>query len=309
MTRRFSLLLLFAVGCSASAPVPTPPATPVSSAPVSLKLAGIHNAFRVSDRIVSGSSPEGDEAFEALRERGVKTIISVDGAAPDVERAKRHGIRYVHIPIGYDGVPPEKSLLLVKAARDLPGPIYVHCHHGKHRGPAAVAVMVLCTDPKWTPEFAAEWLKVAGIDPRYRGLVGIPKTLVRPTSDELDKVPGTFPERVEVASITKAMVEIDERWERLKLVSAAKWAVPKDHPDIVPAHEALQVAEHYREIARRPEAKKRGEAFLTLVRDAETAALVLESALRASPVNAEKAAASFAKSAALCTSCHRQFRD
>ena len=29
---------------------------------------------------------------------------------------------------------------LARAARTLPGPIFVHCHHGMHRGPAAAAV-------------------------------------------------------------------------------------------------------------------------------------------------------------------------
>jgi hypothetical protein len=45
----------------------------------------------------------------------VKTIVSVDGGKPDVETARKHGIRYVHLPIGYDatdctaGLPPSPS--------------------------------------------------------------------------------------------------------------------------------------------------------------------------------------------------------
>src|SRR5436305_114465 len=104
---------------------------------------GLPHAFRVSDRLFSGGNPDGEAGFAALRALGVQTVISVDGARPDWETAGRHGLRYVHLPVGYDGIPRGRVLALAKAARDLPGPVYVHCHHGKHRGPAAVAAIML----------------------------------------------------------------------------------------------------------------------------------------------------------------------
>ena len=39
-------------------------------------------------------------------------------------------------PIGYDGVPREQALRMIKAVQVAKGPVYFHCHHGKHRGPA-----------------------------------------------------------------------------------------------------------------------------------------------------------------------------
>ena len=48
---------------------------------------------------------------------GVKTVISVDGAKPDVDLAKKHGMRYVHLPHGYDGVPDDRAKELAKAVR------------------------------------------------------------------------------------------------------------------------------------------------------------------------------------------------
>src|SRR5437764_11542837 len=74
--------------------------------------AGLDNVFRISDRLCSGSSPEGDAGFASLKKLGVRTVLSVDGAAPDLERARRHGLRYVHLPIGYDSVPEEQALKL-----------------------------------------------------------------------------------------------------------------------------------------------------------------------------------------------------
>ena len=65
---------------------------------------GICNAVTYHDGYVSGSVPEGDAGFDTLAAMGVKTIISVDGAVPEVERATVRGMRYIHLPIGYNGV-------------------------------------------------------------------------------------------------------------------------------------------------------------------------------------------------------------
>src|SRR5207302_1722064 len=73
-------------------------------------LPGLHNVHCVADRLYSGSVPEGDAGFASLRRLGVQTAISVDGARPDVDRARRFGLRYVHIPVGYDGVPEPQAL-------------------------------------------------------------------------------------------------------------------------------------------------------------------------------------------------------
>ena len=96
---------------------------------------GLHNVVAFFDGYLSGSAPEGDIGFEELERMGVKTIISVDGAVPAVERAKARGMRYIHLPIGYNGFDEKRRLELVRATRDAmkDGPVYLHCHHGKHR--------------------------------------------------------------------------------------------------------------------------------------------------------------------------------
>src|SRR6185436_18479563 len=63
---------------------------------------GLHNLFALGTNVFSGSAPEGESAFTALAKLGVKTIITVDGAKPEVEMARKHGFRYVHLPHGYD---------------------------------------------------------------------------------------------------------------------------------------------------------------------------------------------------------------
>src|SRR5262245_18100801 len=64
-------------------------------------MAGIHNVVCYASGLISGGVPEGHEGLETLHAMGVKTIVSVDGATPDVEGARKLGMQYVHLPISY----------------------------------------------------------------------------------------------------------------------------------------------------------------------------------------------------------------
>ena len=50
----------------------------------------------------------------------MKTIISVDGAKPDLKSARKQGIRNVHIPIGYTGVPEHAALARAGCQQGVP---------------------------------------------------------------------------------------------------------------------------------------------------------------------------------------------
>ena len=139
---RNSLLLLVLAAGAALLAEEQPAAPKRAPQPAVLKkLPARHlpNALQVHLQVISGGQPEGEAGFAELKGLGIKTIISVDGAKPDLELAKKFGLRYVHLPHGYDGIPEERVEELAKAVRDLPGPIYIHCHHGKHRSPAAAS--------------------------------------------------------------------------------------------------------------------------------------------------------------------------
>lgn len=303
------LLLGFVAGCQANNVTPSV-RQPTNEAPVQrLEKDGLHNLFRVSNRIYCGSSPESETGFASLKQLGIKTIISVDGAKPDLTTANRHGMEYVHLPFGYDGVPRHRIVALAKLVAIRPGPFYVHCHHGLHRGPVAVAVMQLCDHPAWDASRAELWLQQAGTSPQYPGLIHTPRTFSRPTAAELSGVPNEFPAIALDNDLATLMVEVDARWHRLKLVKAAGWTVPANQPDINPAHEALQLIEHYREAARLDSVKKRGQTILQLFGEAEMAGRKLESELRAKPFNEDQAAAAFTQAQAQCAGCHNQFRD
>jgi protein tyrosine phosphatase (PTP) superfamily phosphohydrolase (DUF442 family) len=305
---RLTLMALALALLTGMAAEQAPPADPAK-----VDAPGLHNVYRITDRLYSGSSPDGDEGFRSLQRLGVKTIISVDGARPDVELAHKHGMRYVHLPIGYDGVPHEQALRIAKAVRELPGPVYVHCHHGQHRGPAAAAVAHLCLDEKCSVEAAVAEMRRAGTDPRYKGLYAAPGQFHRPTAEELARVPADLPEVAPVAALAQAMVGVDERWDRLKLLKAAGWQAPRDHPDLDPPHEALQLVEQFREAVRLPQIKRRPEEFRHWLRDAEGAASELERVLRQGKqkgaADAAAATEAFRRVEAACTRCHGKYRD
>jgi protein tyrosine phosphatase (PTP) superfamily phosphohydrolase (DUF442 family) len=280
----------------------------IGDKPVDLK--GLHNVIRVSDRLYSGGVPEGSAGFDSLKALGVRTILSVDGSRPDVDRARGFGMRYIHLPIGYEGIKQDQVLKLARAVRDLPGPIYIHCHHGKHRSPAAAAAVQICLDEKCTVAQAVEIMKRAGTDPRYSGLFATPRDVKRPTAKDLDMVSADFKEVVEIPVLAKAMVQIDQHWDNLTLIKKAGWKTPKEHPDLDPPHEALQVWEYYRELARSPATQNRPADFRAWLADSEEAAKQLENELRERPKSDSTSVdEAFQRLRALCTRCHAKYRD
>ena len=229
-----------------------PMATPLEST-------NCHNLFRVSSRIFSGSQPEGEVAFEELARLGVKAIVSVDGARPDIEAARRYGLRYVHLPLGYGGIPTHRISELAQAAATLPSPIYVHCHHGKHRGPAAAAVMCLAQEG-WTPGRAESWLRQAGTGLEYGGLYAAVLEFKMPASTEISGVKA-LPETEAPSKVVAAMVEMDAHLEHLKAAQRFGWSAPSNHSDILPAQAAVLLWEQLRELGRHADTANRPVAY------------------------------------------------
>lgn len=272
------------------------------------------NAFRIHDKVISGGLPEGEAAFQELAALGVKTVISVDGAKPDVQLARRHGMRYVHLPHGYDGVPRERVEQLAKAVRDLPGPIYIHCHHGKHRSPTAAAVACVGAG-LLAPSQSLAVLRTAGTSDGYKGLYESARETRRFESQLLDQLSADFPERAELPPLAEAMVALEHTHGHLKRIAAAGWKAPASHPALDPAHEALLLREHFTEMLRFETAAGRTDDFLNSLRASESAAGELENAIKSR--SASNAAQNWSLTAqraldrvsAECKACHTTHRD
>lgn len=261
----------------------------------------LHNLFELSPRLLSGSAPLNEQAFAELAHRGVKTIVSVDGSRPDVETAHKYGMKYVHIPIRYDGIETQSAQSMARVAKDIEGRTYIHCHHGKHRGPAAAAVIGMACDV-FNHEQAERYLKQAGTSPKYGGLYRDVARFEKPGPDV------KLPELVEIAQVPDMaanMAQVSHAWEAILAVQENHW---KDLPDAsYTAHEqAVLVMEGLRESQRnvqRPDAK----LIVQKLHQSEQLADELSRAIKEG--NHKRAGQLIGSLSGSCSSCHAEFRN
>ncbi|BCM88546.1 hypothetical protein IAD21_00379 [Abditibacteriota bacterium] len=312
-----ALLVPYFASAAPDAPAPAPPNTPATGiAPAippkvdrpltPVDIAAVHNALKWSDNIYSGSCPDGEAGYKALAEKGIKTIVTVDGATPDIADAHKYGLRYVHIPVEYSGIARVDALKIIRAVRDLPGPVFIHCHHGIHRGPAATALVAIALANYDTAKADAA-LKQAGTGLNYKGLWKDVDEFKLPTQAEIDAADNSFPETSEPSSLAAAMVHIDNRFDGLKTLKENVFKATAEHPDIDPAHEALLLREAFTELNRSEDTARRGADFAAKMQAAQDASQKLEDALTAGNVDAANTA--FDATKATCGSCHKMYRD
>jgi len=266
----------------------------------------LHNVLPVTEGLLSGSVPEGDAGFDALRTMGVRTIISVDGATPDVERARARGMRYVHLPTGYDGIRPSCREQLAAALVELPGPIYVHCHHGKHRGPAAAAVAAVALG-KLSSDQGFEFLNRAGTSKSYPGLFSSVRETESFDRTRAAEIASELPEIARVSDLVAAMCEIDRATDHLEECKQANWQAPSDHPDLVPSAEAARIQTLFGQDLRSQDNAEWTEEFRILQQAAAERAQELTVALdRGDTQSADVALAGLQTT---CRACHKSYRN
>ncbi len=271
--------------------------------------AGLHQVVAYREGFYSGGMPEGKEGFDSLAAMGIKTIISVDGAVPDVAAARARGMKYIHLPIGYNGFDETRRLQIIKASTMHldEGPVYLHCHHGKHRSAAAVGSVVVAMG--WmTPEQARERMDISEISPKYRGLIQCVQNSKPVDSATLASLSGEFPEVAQPETFVEAMVRMDEVIEHLKHLKTTQWKPSSEHPDLVPAAEAGRLANLLRVSAGGKRAQREGWDFTKGLMDNEDAASTLEELIIAS-ADPELINAQFQRVEQSCKKCHEQFRD
>lgn len=311
-------LLLAAAGCC-GAPEAGPPATsdpaaaaerPAASAqPVGYvqrlgDRPGLHNLFEVVPGVFSGSLPEGQTGFDTLKGLGIRSVISVDGGATQLDLAEARGMRYVHVPTRYSGITADEQHKIAAALKDLPRPVFVHCHHGKHRGPSATAIGLISLG-EMTPEQGTLFQQAAGTSTKYPGLyecVGAGEVI-----NQLAYTLDDLPARAEVEGLVATMVHIDERFVHLKQIKAAGWASPEDHPDLAPTSEAGMLAEGFRALLADRTTTAAPIDYQRLMQASADAARQLEDALLQG--NPAEAAEHFAIIEQGCTDCHTAYRN
>lgn len=329
MTRFWFLLPLLAPACRAAgdaagdrpvhAQVPPPlQVADAYAAATTISLAalppeeepGLHNLYRLSPYIVSGSEPHGAAAFERLAELGIKTILSVDGMSPDAATAARYGLRYVHVPIQYRSITADEMLRIAKTFRELEGPFYVHCFHGKHRGPAAAAIGRLVLDGIAREQAIAEMRQWCGTSPKYAGLYEAVATHAIPSADATGAYAFDFPSQAALGGFAAAMVEISRPYDFLEQRQKLGWTADPEQPDLDLAQEARRLADGLRRCRESVDAQMRPQDFLAWLADGEAAAASLEQALRRGPQAEPRAAdRAFATLKQSCDACHASYRN
>lgn len=298
-----SLLL----GLAAQTPSSASSSGPAPALPEALPSPSLHHLYRLSPRLLSGASPDDEEAFAELRRLGVSTIVSVDGARPNVEAARKHGLRYVHLPVGYDGISPTRAAQLLKAAQTAPGALYVHCHHGRHRGPSAAALLGRFS-AGWSTNQAIAWLQQAGTSPDYPGLY---RTVAqgRPPDDAALASVSPLPEIATTSTRVDAMVAMDNHLEHLKAAQKTGWKDIPGHPDLQPRHEATLLWEQFRELQRPSAIPPATEAFRSHTAEPEQAANALRSALSPPTPDLRQADDALQRISQSCRACHEALRN
>jgi protein tyrosine phosphatase (PTP) superfamily phosphohydrolase (DUF442 family) len=281
-------------------------APPPVDAATAVHLPGLHNVVAYAPGVIGGGQPEGREGLATLAAMGIKTVVSVDGQQPDVEVARQLGLRYVHLPISYDTVTPERQRELAQALASCDGPIYMHCHHGKHRSAAALGTaLVRCGT--LTPAAAKERMRVSGTAKEYEGLwqaVADAKPLDAAT---LRIDPTTLPSVTTVSGMVGTMAGIDMVFDLVKQAKQAGWQAPEDHPDLVATKETARLATLFANLRDDAESKAMPAAYQTMLQQSIEQSKQLEAAVRSGDgKQADQLLAALGKG---CKECHVQYRD
>ncbi|MBT8485212.1 MAG: hypothetical protein KJO43_06500 [Phycisphaerae bacterium] len=255
-----------------------------------------------------GSAPSPADGLMSLAELGIRTILSVDATPPPAAEAAKRGIRCVHVPIGYDAIGPDAAARIAKVLRDLPAPVFIHCHHGRYRGPAAAAfglrALGLLDGDQALAAFAA-----AGDPDAYPGLRAAVTDAPAPSVAVLDALTNAdLPPRARVGDMATLMAALDHHESNVGRIAAAGWTTPPDHPDLVAAAEAAAIVDHLRTAVELPPPDGVDPAeFVRHLRLTHAIARELEAAIvaaRFAPAERQRRAL-----AAACDRCHVRYRD
>lgn len=274
--------------------------------------APLHNVYTLSDNIISGSEPENEEAFRILQDKGVRTILSVDGKVPDAELAEKYGMKYVHVPIQYKGITEDEVAKITKTFREQEGPFYVHCFHGKHRGPAAAAIGRVALDGVQREEAIAEMRQWCGTSKSYEGLYATVAFGDLPPEYMTRAMDWDFPSASPLEGVAGAMVHIARSHDAIKAATKNSWQPNPDHPDLNAFNESVKLAALFERTRDLDEVTSQAEDFRQWIEDSVAQAADLRDTVRdmeAGSATLAEADAAYQKLASTCSACHQKYRN
>jgi hypothetical protein len=243
---------------------------------------------------------------------GVRTILSVDGKVPDEELAAKYGMEYVHVPIQYRGISDDEMTRIAKTFRERDGPFYVHCFHGKHRGPAAAEIGRLVLDGITREQALAEMRQWCGTAESYEGLYRTIAGAQVPSVGETDRYAWDFPAAERAGGFRELMIEVSRADDNLKYLSKHEWQPGDDHPDVDAGNESFKLADALDAAARLDEVTEKPADFVGWMQDSVEQSAALRDAIRAVSAGtgtSADVAAAYKLLSASCSACHDVYRN
>jgi hypothetical protein len=273
----------------------------------------LHNVFTLSPHVISGSEPETESSFATLKEMGVKTIVSVDSKAPDVDLAAKYGIRYVHVPIGYNGIGAEEQVKLAKTYREATGPFYVHCFHGEHRGPAAAAIGRILLDDASHEQALGEMYQWCGTSKNYSGLYDTVGKFQAPSEEVTKALAWNMPAKAEANGMVEAMIGIGRAESNMKRLDRRGFKPDPVHPDVDALNEATKLVQLFEAALKGDDVAAKSAELRKWLQKSTSIAQELRSAIHdfraGEAAAAGRASDTYKRLKAGCVDCHKVYRD
>lgn len=138
---------------------------------------GLDNLFKVSDDLYRSAQPD-KGGMTSAKDLGIKTVISIretekDSALNEQEQTNLH---LVHIPLETTDISTEEIIEVMKAIKEGPKPVLIHCRHGSDRTGLMVGLYRVIFE-NWDKEAAVDELKNGGYG-YHKMFKSIPQTLL-----------------------------------------------------------------------------------------------------------------------------------
>jgi tyrosine-protein phosphatase SIW14 len=196
----FFFILSFPLFAQTPAPPSASTSAPAFPQPVhgeKLRIAGIHNAGKITDAFYRGAQPN-EMGLSELKLLGVTTIVDLRGEDREKiswerQHAESLGMRFVNIPVsGWSPPTDEQVVQFLSLFRDNPGQkIFLHCRFGDDRTGVFTAVYRMAID-KWPADQAIKEMYFFGFNGFWHPSM---KSFVRDFPARLNSSPALAPLR------------------------------------------------------------------------------------------------------------------
>ncbi|MEE9393266.1 MAG: hypothetical protein V3W41_12250, partial [Planctomycetota bacterium] len=217
--------------------------------------------------------------------------------------------------IEYSGMNADEIGRIAKTFRELEGPFYVHCFHGRHRGPAAAAIGRIVVDGASRDQALAEMRQWCGTSGKYDGLYQTVAESKIPNAEQSAALRWDFPSRQVLDGFRAIMVGVPRAHDHLKALKKHSWRADPMHPDVDARNEAEKLRDLFESSQKLPDAATEDEDFRAWLQTSVDASRELVELFKAAPVQGLNAAQLLRAKSVLdritstCTACHAIYRD